>query len=264
MTGVRTAAQYAQGCGRGLARHRQRLIDQVRVPAPLPLVVSLMPCGQSATVLLVIALTLLFAPADPARADSTDARCDVYPAGEDHTDVVLPCRFYQAQGHVVITRSDGVEHDLSPVGDAAGHFRDQDGQDVYRQSGLGREGLVFRFPTESVFVYWNTALLDPQGERQPYEPASDLAFDAATWTPCRRVTDADFGQCPSGVLRMDSGEASVVIEDPAGQLVTINFLRHEVNSSKGSVKATLDGDTWTVVVGDTNVYAVDRALIEGG
>jgi hypothetical protein len=220
------------------------------------------PRSVPATFLLILALAV--ASVGPARADSVDARCDIYPAGGDHTDVFLPCRFYQAQGHVVITRSDGVEHDLLPVGDAAGHFRDQDGRDVFRQSGLGSEGLIFRFPTESVFVYWNTDLLNPRRDRQPYEPASDLAFDATAWTPCRRMTDEEFGQCPSGVLRMDDDEASVVIEDPPGQVFTINFLKAGVNTARGSVKATLDGDTWTVVIDDAAVYRVSRALIEGG
>jgi hypothetical protein len=28
-----------------------------------------------------------------ASADSVDARCDIYPAGADHTDVIIPCHF---------------------------------------------------------------------------------------------------------------------------------------------------------------------------
>lgn len=69
----------------------------------------------------------------------------------------------------------------------------------------------------------------------------DLAFDATTWTPCRRMVDEDFGQCSSGVLRMGDGEASVVIEDPPGATFTINFLKQDINSGRGAVKATLDG-----------------------
>jgi hypothetical protein len=95
--------------------------------------------------------------AAPGMADWTDARCDVYPAGEDHTDVMIPCRFSQRQGYVTIDRSDGVTHELAPEAGTPGNFRDQDGRAVYRQSGLGDQGLIFRFPDESVFVYWSTA-----------------------------------------------------------------------------------------------------------
>jgi hypothetical protein len=60
---------------------------------------------------------------------------------------------------VTITRSDGVTYDLTPVGDAPGNYRDQDGRPVYRQSGLGTAGLIFRLPKESVYVYWDTSAL---------------------------------------------------------------------------------------------------------
>ncbi len=198
------------------------------------------------------------------RADSVEARCDIYPAGEDHTDVMIPCRFYQAQGHVVITRSDGVEHDLMPDGDTPGNFTDQDGNRVYRQSGLGDQGLIFRFPEESVYVYWNTAALDPDRERPAYEPAVDLDFDATAWTPCRDVSATAWEQCPSGVLRMDGGQGSVVIEDPQGETFTINFMTDVVNAANRTVEAELDGDVWTVTVDGERVYQVMTALIEGG
>ena len=103
-----------------------------------------------------------------AMADSTQARCDIYPKGEDHTDVVIPCVFSQRQGYISINRSDDVFHDLSPQDDAVGHFKDAQGNDVYRQSGLGDRGLIFRFKDESIFLYWDTAGLPDNG---------NLAFD---------------------------------------------------------------------------------------
>lgn len=214
--------------------------------------------------LLPILSLLAALNAAPAAADSVAARCDIYAAGDDHTDVMIPCRFYQAQGHVVITRSDGVEHDLVLDGAMRGNFTDQYGNTVYRQSGLGDQGLIFRFPAESVYVYWNTALLDPQRERPPYEPAVDLDFDATAWTRCRKVAEAMFRQCPSGVLRMDGGEASVVIEDPPGSTFTINFLHSYVNATRGEAEATFDGEFWTVIIDGEAVYRVNRAFIEGG
>ncbi len=41
-----------------------------------------------------------------AAADSTQARCDIYPLGEDHTDVMIPCTFSQRQGYITINRDD--------------------------------------------------------------------------------------------------------------------------------------------------------------
>jgi hypothetical protein len=91
----------------------------------------------------------------PAAADSTQARCEIYPRGSDMLETMLPCTFSQRQGTISISRNDGVTYDLSPVGDRPGNFRDQDGQPVYRQRGLGEVGLIFRFPTESLFVSWD-------------------------------------------------------------------------------------------------------------
>jgi hypothetical protein len=112
---------------------------------------------------ILISLTLaagLCGAARSAFADSTEARCDLYAKGADRPDTIIPCTFSQRQGYITIRRSDGVVHDLSPIGDVPGNFNDQHGRRVYRQSGLGDQGLIFRFPDESVYVYWSTAALD--------------------------------------------------------------------------------------------------------
>jgi hypothetical protein len=54
---------------------------------------------------------------NPAAADWTEARCDIYAAGEDQASAMIPCTFGQRQGNVTITRSDGVTHDLVSTGD---------------------------------------------------------------------------------------------------------------------------------------------------
>jgi len=107
----------------------------------------------------MLAITLTTGPGF-ALADSADAACEIYPIGEDHTDVLIPCTFSQRQGYVTIVRSDGVTHDLSPVGDAPGNYNDQLDRPVTRHSDLGDQGLIFRFPDESVYVYWNATNRD--------------------------------------------------------------------------------------------------------
>lgn len=197
-------------------------------------------------------------------ADSTAARCDVYPAGEDHTDKMIHCTFSQRQGYITITREDGVTHDLSPQGDSPGNYRDQDGRAVYRQSGLGDQGLIFRFPDQSVYVYWSTAALEPAGDDNLTAPFTTQDYDATTLLRCRAVNDASFGSCPAGVLRMEDGQASVVVQSQKGEQFTINFMKDYINATNREAKGSLVGDTWTVTINGAEIYEVPLALIEGG
>jgi len=159
----------------------------------------------------------------PVGADWTEARCDVYPRGQDHGSTMIPCTFGQRQGYVTITREDGVTHDLSPTGDAPGNFRDQQGRPVYRESGLGDQGLIFRFPDESVYVYWNRAGLAPgTGAEKATAPFSTDRYDATTLLRCKAVGDAEFGNTclfdqhanELGIAATEP-EVAFVIHDPA-------------------------------------------------
>ena len=110
---------------------------------------------RSCSLALAVVLVAL-----PAHSDTAAARCDVYPLGESKASKSLPCQFSQRQGYVSITRSDGIAYHLSPKDDAVGNCLDQDGQPVYRRSGLGAEGLIFQMPELSVYVYWDATLKD--------------------------------------------------------------------------------------------------------
>jgi hypothetical protein len=198
------------------------------------------------------------------RADTMAARCDIYPAGEDHTDVMIPCTFSQRQGFVSIDRSDGIRHEFEPVGDTPGNYVDQHGRPVYRQSGLGDQGLIFRLPDESVFVYWSTAALEPQEGDNPTAPFSTADYDATALLRCRDAGAADFGQCPAGILRMEGGQASIVVQDPKGEQFTINFMTDYVNATNRPVEARREGDTWILEFANGQVWEVPLAAIEGG
>ncbi len=214
-------------------------------------------------------VAVLFAAwALPSAADSTQARCELYPKGSDKLQSMVPCTFSQRQGYITITREDGVTHDLSPVGDTPGNFRDQDGHAVYRQSGLGEAGLIFRFPTQSVFVYWDNAASESATADNATAPfATKYAggeYDATTLLRCKAAGDTDFGNCPAGILRMDAGQASIVIQSPRGEEFTVNFITDYVNATVGAVDAKLDGDLWTVTRDNSEVYEVPLSAIEGG
>lgn len=199
-----------------------------------------------------------------ATADWTEAACEIYPAGEDHTDVTLPCTFSQRQGYITITRSDGITHELSPVGDTPGNFEDQDGRTVYRESGLGDQGLIFRLPDESVYVYWNSKMLEPTAEDNPTAPFTTADYDATALFRCKAPGDADFGSCPGGILRMEDNQASIVVQNQAGEQFTINFMADYVNATNRELDARQEGDTWTLEFENGEVWEVPLAAIEGG
>jgi len=210
----------------------------------------------------VVLLALLTAP---SFADSTAARCDIYPAGQDHTDTMIGCTFSQRQGYVTITREDGVTHELTPSGDQPGRYHDQNGYTVERENDLGDQGLIFRFSAEAVYVYWNTAALAPgANDDNPTAPFSTADYDATTLLRCRAVGTTESGNCPAGILRMDGGQASIVVQSQSGEQFTINFMSDYINATNREAEARLEGDTWIVVIDQTDVYEVPLAAIEGG
>jgi hypothetical protein len=211
----------------------------------------------------ILALTALWAGG--VAGDWTQARCDIYPKGEDHTDVVMPCTFSQRQGHITITRDDGVVHDLSPEGDGPGNYRDQHGNRVYRQSGLGDQGQIFRFPEESVYVFWNPELLEKRNDEDNWTaPFTTDEYDATTRLRCRAAGDREFGSCPAGILRMEDGQASIVVQNQLGEIFTINFMKDYLNATNREAEARMEGDTWIVTINGEEVYEVPLAAIEGG
>jgi hypothetical protein len=201
----------------------------------------------------------------PAPADWTDARCDIYPTGEDHTNKMIPCTFSQRQGYVTITRDDGVTHDLSPIGDDPGNYQDQEGRAVYRQSGLGDQGLIFRFPDESVYMYWNTDALEPVSDEDNWTaPFTTKEYDATMRLRCRAAGDSEFGSCPAGILRMENSQASIVVQNQLGEQFTINFMTDYVNAANREVEARLEDDTWILEFANGEVWEVPLAAVEGG
>jgi hypothetical protein len=220
-------------------------------------------CGVPAAIRLLL-VAVLALPTGRVTADSTEARCDVYPLGQDHTKNSGACTFSQRQGFITITRADGVRHELTPDGDTAGNFRDQDGQRVYRKSGLGRAGLIFRFPQESVYVYWS-GFADPASDPDnPTAPYSTTDFDATTLLPCRADKQSEMVTCPAGILRMEDGQASIVVMSPGGEEFTINFMKDYVNAAGRTVAAEFSDDWWYLNVDGIEEYKVPLAAIEGG
>jgi hypothetical protein len=223
---------------------------------------------MNSTRLAVFALFITVGWSAPCLGDSTEARCDIYPKGSDRLDKMVPCTFSQRQGYITITRGDGVTHELAPVGDRPGNFRDQNGRPVYRQSGLGELGQIFRFEDISIFLYWESSGQKAAAEDNytaPFAPRGQGGdYDATTRLRCRAAGDTEFGSCPAGILRMEARQASIVIQSQFGQQFTINFMADYVNATVGKVDARLEGDIWIVTRDNGEVYEVPLAAIEGG
>ncbi len=97
-----------------------------------------------------------------AKADTVPASCDLYAPREDYPSLSSPCTFSQRQGYITVElQSNGVSYELSPVANASpGNFKDQHGQVVYRQSGLGSAGTIFEFVDGShLWVYWDESTI---------------------------------------------------------------------------------------------------------
>ena len=91
-----------------------------------------------------------------AQADFASARCEREHLGETAVVTEQSCAFSQRQGFVSISLEDGSTFLLSPSPKAVGNFIDQEGELVYRQSGLGDSGLIFRWSDQVIRVYWQT------------------------------------------------------------------------------------------------------------
>ncbi|MCP9926693.1 hypothetical protein [Cyanobium sp. CH-040] len=97
----------------------------------------------------------------PALADTVQARCDVYPKGEDRAKSSGLCSFSQRQGFVGIELKNGKRYDLSPNAQQPDGYTDRNGRAVTRELLEGNRGQVYRFKEKSIFVYWDTAPYTP-------------------------------------------------------------------------------------------------------
>jgi uncharacterized membrane protein len=95
---------------------------------------------KSSTVLVALATMLaLGAGVSVARADSSEANCQVRKDGETKQGRSGPCTFSQRQGYIDIDLRNGMTYSLSPA-NKADHLKDQKGNKVVRtQAGVCTE-----------------------------------------------------------------------------------------------------------------------------
>jgi hypothetical protein len=94
------------------------------------------------------------AGAGTARADSTEATCEVRKDGDKQKGKSGPCSFSQRQGYIDIDLKKGDTISLSPAG-GAGQYRDQHGHKVTRTS-AGTAGMSLKWEGgKRVDVTWS-------------------------------------------------------------------------------------------------------------
>lgn len=96
-----------------------------------------------------------------AKADTVQARCDVYPKGSDQVSFSGLCFFSQRQGVVGIQLPNGQRYDLLPAGDRPNTYTDLAGQPATRTLLEGR-GHLYCLAQQSIYVFWDPAPYQPQ------------------------------------------------------------------------------------------------------
>lgn len=163
-----------------------------------------------------------------AKADTVDARCDVYPKGSDRAKSSGLCTFSQRQGTVGIQLQNGKRYDLSPVGNQPGNYRDQNGKAAYRQSGLGDRGQIFRLSNESIYVYWDTAPYGNQG-RTTGGSSTAAATQPDAGTTVTRLSDLVGARAGQAENTLKQRGYRFVKAAPSGDSVYSQWLESKTN-----------------------------------
>jgi hypothetical protein len=109
--------------------------------------------------------------AAPALADTVQARCDVFPAGEDKATSSGLCTFSQRQGFVAIQLKGGQRIELKPNESTPNAYFDGRGEPARREILDANRGQVYRLENQSIFVFWDPAPYGKEASTTPTPPA---------------------------------------------------------------------------------------------
>jgi hypothetical protein len=188
-----------------------------------------------------------------AQADTTDARCDVYPKGDDQATSSGACSFSQRQGYVTITLEDGTTYDLSPSPTQAATYTDQNGRPASREDALGTDGTIYRLADVSIFVYWDESTISS-------EPRRGEGF-----VPCSINQPAYDDRCQANVIFGDPGNASMTLVGPTGNehhLTYYNGAIYSPDPSDTVLVQYLNGE-YLLNVNDSEFFQLDEIIVTG-
>lgn len=103
--------------------------------------------------------------AAPALADTVQARCDVFPAGDDKATSSGLCTFSQRQGFVAIQLKGGLTIELKPHESTPNAYFDGRGAPAKREILDANRGQVYRLENQSIFVLWDPAPYGKEASR---------------------------------------------------------------------------------------------------
>jgi hypothetical protein len=168
-----------------------------------------------------------------AHADSAQSACMFAENIDTARGPTTPCLFSQRRGFVGIDIGGGPRFDFRPVGDAPGNFLDEDDRPVYRRSGLGDAGQIFKLPDNRfLFVYWDT------------EPLACSADELAGSAPCNLA----LGGVSFQVQATNVGSINQLTLQPAGLEFSTEPFLHEIDGTAyGAEIADLDANGWPEV-----------------
>ena len=115
-------------------------------------------------------------PLATARADSTDAMCEVRKDGDTKRGASGPCTFSQRQGYVDLDLRNGDTYSLAP-GKNAGHYKDQKGNKVVRTNAGNSEEFKWEGGKKIIVTFVSTSSTHRQGAS--HYRAGDTAPDLA-------------------------------------------------------------------------------------
>jgi hypothetical protein len=195
-----------------------------------------------------------------AKADTTPARCDVYPAGSDQATSYGPCTFSQRQGYVTITLEDGTEYELEPSSTDPYTYRDQDGRQATVEDGLGEAGLIYRLADVSIFVYWDGADTGSGTSTAYSEPRRGGGY-----VPCSIVAPTYDETCEANTVFGDPGNSSLTLIGVTGNehhLAVYNGEMHSTDPNDSVLTQYLDGQ-YLININDEEFFKLDEIIVTG-
>jgi hypothetical protein len=188
----------------------------------------------------------------PAQADTTTARCDVYPRGEDTATSSDTCTFSQRQGYVTITLADGTTYELTPSPTEPATYTDQNGRPATREDALGTEGVIYRLAGVSIFVYWDASTVSSE----PHRGGGNV--------PCSAGQPSYNRMCQAAGIYGD-GHATLTLVGPEGDPHHLYYdgqTMYSTDPEDQVVMQVVDGQ-YLVSVNDAEFFRLDEIMVIG-
>ena len=167
-----------------------------------------------------------------ASADTLRSECGYSSAAGERPQTTSACTFSQRQGYIGIRIDGGAQYDFSPIGDNPGNYRDGKDDPVYRLSGLGKQGQLFKLPDRYLHVYWNPALLECKQDAISSEGQCALTY----------------GQISFNIHASQGSSLNQLRVQPQGLSIVNDEVQVELDGSAYRAElADLDGNGWPEV-----------------